>query len=249
MAPDRSTSREDLRYLSRRIKPGATSTAASAAVSEPATATPPPVAGPAAGLSLKASPKQVNTGAAAPLSAKPELDADISVQAFTAPALGSIRHLSGADPVVRLTPRQSGIGSLLVAVPRSAAWEDNALLTGAMTKDGHTAGIPLATSGKRSLVDFHEGSAVVNLRHVRSLRRALFIAGETPLTAGVFDGSSITCPARSKSGDRAILYVCRIGAVLEFRLETMPGSAEDPDIWAAFGFTMSTALDRRAVQT
>jgi len=202
----------------------------------------------AAGLRLNASPKQVRTGTA-PIRPEKAPDADISLQAFAAPTLGTIRYLSKMDPVVRLTPRQSGIGSLLVAVPRSAAWEDNALLTGAMTNEGHTAGIRLATSGKRSLVDYHEGSAVVNLRHVRSLRRAIFIAGETPLTAGVFDSSSITCPSRTQSGDRAVLYVCRIGSVLEFRLETVPWPAEDSDIWAAFGFIMSTPLDRRAVQT
>jgi hypothetical protein len=92
-----------------------------------------------------------------------------------------------------------------------------------------------------------DSSGVVSLRHVRLLRRALFIAGEAPLTIGVFGGAAAAVAPRNESGARTVLYVSRIGAVLELRAEFVPADAADPSVWALFGFTMTIPLDQRGL--
>jgi hypothetical protein len=149
---------------------------------------------------------------------------------------------------VRLNARQSAIGSLLVAGARSAAWEDRNFTTGAHHTDGHFAGTPVSTPGNRPLVGIQDSAGVVSLRHVRLLRRALFIAGEGPLTVGVFDGAAAAVAPRDEGGLRSVLYVARIGAVLELRAESVPADASDATIWALFGFTMTIPLDHRVLR-
>ena len=167
---------------------------------------------------------------------------------FPAPAFGEVRQLGEANPLVRLNPRQSAIGSLLVAGARSVAWEDRDFTTGAHHAGGHKAGTPVMTPGNRPLVGFEESSAVVSLRHVRLLRRALFIAAEKPLTIGVFDGAAAAVAPRNDDGLRTVLYLSRIGAILELRTEFVPADASDAAVWALFGFTMTIPLDQRVLR-
>lgn len=84
------------------------------------------------------------------------------------------------------------------------------------------------------------------MRHVRRLRRALFIAGEGPLTIGVFDGAAAGVAARNDEGARSVLYVSRIGSILEVRVEFVPPDAPDEAIWAMFGFSMTIPLVQQA---
>ena len=170
-----------------------------------------------------------------------------SERLFPAPDFGSLRGLGEANPVMRLNARQSAIGSLLVAGVRSVAWEDTRLTTGAHHVEGHKAGTPVATPGNRPLAAIQDGAGLVSLRHVRLLRRALFVAGETPLTVGVFDGAAAAVAARNDAGLRSVLYVVRVGAVLELRAEFVPADASDAAVWATFGFTMTTPLDQRVL--
>ncbi|MBO1268289.1 hypothetical protein [Arthrobacter cavernae] len=254
MVLNRNTPRTDITYLTRRRKPAQ---AGPPAQSAPTQAAPSPASPAAAGTGLDLrggldlgrspahSPDAHSPAGTAP--APPPARTDISAQAFPAPAFGSVRQLSETDPVVRLNARQSGIGTLLVGAARSVTWEDNNLITGACTARGDTAGTAVRTSGNRPLAGFSEQSAAVSLRHVRQLRRALFIAGESPLTIGIFDGTAAAASPRNQIGERTVLYVSRIGSVLEMRVEFVPAHSTDEDIWAAFGFTMTIPLDQRAI--
>lgn len=198
------------------------------------------------GLSLGAShtPAPSTKAAAAPRSASRPVPAT-SDRLFPAPDFGSVRELGEANPVVRLNARQSAIGSLLVAGVRSVAWEDVELTTGAHHAQGHKAGTAVLTPGNRPLAGMQDGAGIVSLRHVRLVRRLLFVAGETPMTVGVFDGAAAAVAARNDAGLRSVLYVGRVGAVLEIRAEFVPADASDAAIWATFGFTMTIPLDQR----
>ncbi len=251
MVRDRTAVRSDLDYLSRRRKPevsqapvapttagaGATLTLGTRSpAAGPASA---PAAGdqPGAGLDLRPASSRP-APAARPAAADPG-------RTFPAPAFSDVRQLDGAHPVARLNPRQSAIGSFLVTGIRAVAWEGGDFTTGAQHTGGHLAGSPLGTPGNRPLVGIQDAAGIVSLRHLRMLRRALFIAGETPLTVGVFDGAAAAVPARNEDGERSVLYVSRIGAVLELRAEFVPAEASDAAIWDLFGFRMTIPLDQR----
>ncbi|WP_344364551.1 hypothetical protein [Arthrobacter humicola] len=249
MALNRTLLRTDIGYLSRRRKPvdqpePLRPTAQSAATSSHLDAS---RAG-SGGLTLNASPVRIpSTKASVASKPGPRHAPSLSERLFPAPDFGSVRELGEANPVVRLNARQSAIGSLLVAGVRSVAWEDQQFTTGAHHTDGHKAGTPVVTQGNRPLAGVQDGAGIVSLRHVRLLRRALFIAGETPLTVGVFDGAAAAVAARNDAGLRSVLYVARIGAVLELRAEFVPADASDAAIWAIFGFTMTIPLDQRVL--
>ena len=275
MALNRTAVRSDIGYLSRRRKPatqpGSTPPAALATAPPPNPGNSPAASG---GLTLgarpapaQAAPRPAPSGPAASggltLGARPAPAASTSTDAaatprsprtppaserlFPAPDFGSLRGLGEANPVMRLNARQSAIGSLLVAGVRSVAWEDTRLTTGAHHLEGHKAGTAVATPGNRPLAAIQDGAGLVSLRHVRLLRRALFVAGETPLTVGVFDGAAAAIAARNDAGLRSVLYVVRVGSVLELRAEFVPADASDAAIWAIFGFTMTTPLDQRVL--
>ncbi len=250
MPLDRNTIRTDLGYLSRRRKatkpPERMQPASAGHVATPGSGglTLDPVA------SRSAPPAQSSGTPAAPgrpgQASGPRTAP--AVRVFPAPAFGDVRQLGEANPVVRLDARQSAIGSLLVAGARSVAWEDRDFTTGAHDADGQTAGTTVSTPGNRPLVGIQDSSGVVSLRHVRLLRRALFIAGEAPLTIGVFDGAAAAVAPRNDAGLRTVLYVSRIGAVLELRAEFVPADASDAAVWAIFGFTMTIPLDQRVLR-
>jgi hypothetical protein len=272
MASNRSALRTDLDYLSRRRKPAqqesprplSAGTAAAPGpaapgsggltLQSPGRATPGPAAPGSGGLTLRAASSRPSPPGSAPASPASPTQAPASrrtitvpERVFPAPAFGSVRQLDEANPVVRLDARQSAIGSLLVVGARSVTWEDTHRTTGARHTEGHMAGTPVITPGNRPLADMQDSSGIISLRHVRLLRRALFIAGETPLTIGVFDGAAAAVAPRNDDGLRTVLYVSRIGAVLELRAEYVPAVADDPTVWAMFGFTMTIPLDQRVL--
>ncbi|MDP9905634.1 hypothetical protein [Arthrobacter bambusae] len=206
----------------------------------------PMMRGGAASSNPAAAPLGLNVGSG-PAHRSPRNAVAVQDHAFPAPTLSEVRALDETNPVVRLNERQSAIGSLLAAGPRSVAWEDEEFTTGALHVDGHSAGAPVKTSGNRPLVGFHGTSGVVSLRHVRQLRRALIIAAEAPLTIGVFGGAAAAVVPRNSEGDRSVLYISRIGPVLEIRVEFVPADASDAEIWAMLGFSMTIPLDQQVL--
>ena len=249
MALDRTSVRTDIGYLSRRrkaaaqpepLRPTAQSTTPSFHLGASQAGS--------SGLTLGASPAPASSTKTAVASKPgPRPAPAMWERLFPAPDFGSVRELGEANPVVRLNARQSAIGSLLVTGVRSVAWEDQQLTTGAHHVDGHKAGTAVLTPGNRPLAGVQDGAGIVSLRHVRLLRRVLFVAGETPLTVGVFDGAAAALAARNHAGLRSVLYLGRVGAVLELRAEFVPADASDAAIWAIFGFTMTTPLDQRVL--
>jgi hypothetical protein len=153
-----------------------------------------------------------------------------------------VHHFSEEDPVVRLNSLQAGIGTLLISGASSTAWEGNNLTTGAEQFRAKKVGTTILTQGNRPLVAFHEGSVAVALRHIMHLRRAIFIASDAPLIVRLFDGAAAAVPASNKDGEKAVLYLARIGQLLELRTEYI-AAVSDEDIWAKFGFRMTTPLN------
>ncbi|MCU1518127.1 MAG: hypothetical protein JWQ75_2848 [Pseudarthrobacter sp.] len=147
--------------------------------------------------------------------------------------------------MVRLDPRQSAIGSLLVTGATSAAWESSERVTGAMTVDGAVSGTSVMCSGNRPLVGYVDGTAVVALRHVRELRRALFIGPPSAsLSVEIFDGGTVTLPAAD--GEMGyILSLAAIDGVIELRAEPVPARVDAPLHWQEFGFSMTTQAAAR----
>jgi hypothetical protein len=165
----------------------------------------------------------------------------VSSLLFPAPSFASVRHISQETPVVRLNSRQAGIGTLLVSGAQSTAWEGTDLTTGAECLNGQTMGTTIFTRGNRPLVAFHEGSVAVALRHLRHLRRAIFIAARAPLMVRLFDGAAAAVLPAISSDEIAILYLTRIGEVIELRAEYVADSNYEK-VWADFGFRMTTPV-------
>ncbi|MFJ4264649.1 hypothetical protein ACIPYU_19590 [Paenarthrobacter nicotinovorans] len=147
-------------------------------------------------------------------------------------------QLNPDNPIVRLNARQSAIGTLTVSGARSVTWEGADLTTGAATYDGHSAGTSVKTPGNRPLAGFHETAAVVSLRHVHLLRRTFFIGAAGPLSLRLFDGQGITAAAGNDEV-RVVLFLARIGSLLELRAEFVPANDSDPAIWERFGLSMT----------
>ncbi|MGY3564908.1 hypothetical protein [Sinomonas sp. RB5] len=161
---------------------------------------------------------------------------------YPAPAFGRLHQLAEGNAVVRLNPRQSGIGSLFVTGARGTAWEGEDRTTGAQSVHREQIGTPIPTPGNRPLVGFVNRDAVVVLRHVRRLRRALFIGAGGTMTVQTFDGSAIAVQGTLGPGQRTVLTATRIGALLELRAESVPEDWDDGEIWREFAFTMTVGL-------
>lgn len=257
--------RRDIDYLRRRVKPrpepvaqvepvastpAAPAPAAPAASpapstgltlggpSTPAAAPPAPEASaapsaPSTGLSLGGSS---STAPAAP-SARPATAPDATPttpQPFPAPTAEEVRVLGDETPLVRLDPRQSAIGSLIVGGATAIVWETVELVTGVATADG-IDGTPVTTPGNRPLLGFDGGDAILALRHVHLIRRALFVgtAGH-PLTVQLFDGESFA--AADDTGAPPVVSLLRIGSRLELRLEPLPAEIPLQTLLQQFGF-------------
>jgi len=252
VALNSSPVRADIGYLRRRVKPAApAATAAPAAAErEPAQREPEPRRAASAGLSLAPHPTGTATtgtatgtaspaGVAAPTAVSPDS------LPFPAPTIDDVRELGGTEPVLRLNARESAVGSLIVSGADVAVWEDADRVTGLARASGDTAGTPVTTSGNRPLVGFDEDDALVSLRHVQELRRALFVArGPHTLGVQVFDGATVTT-ARGDESRMFVLYLLRIGNLLELRAEPVDRTASDDTILKQFGFTLTPHVATR----
>jgi hypothetical protein len=164
---------------------------------------------------------------------------------FEAPTIDELRELDEDEPVLRLNARESAIGSLIVSGATFAAWEDPERVTGSVTAAGGTAGSPVTTSGNRPLIGLDESDALVALRHVGQLRRALFIGrGPEILGVQIFDGATVTIAAGDTSR-MFVLYMLRVGNLIELRAEPVDRSATDDSILKQFGFTLTPYLPPR----
>jgi hypothetical protein len=207
---------------------------------EPTVPAPPPSAGvPSAGLDLSPAPA---AGGQSAVAARHPGPATLESRLYPAPAFGELHQLVEGAAVVRLNPRQSGIGSLFVTGARGTAWEGEDRTTGAQSVHREQIGTPIPTPGNRPLVGFVNRDAVVVLRHVRRLRRALFIGAGGTMTVQTFDGSAIAVQGTLGPGQRTVLTATRIGALLELRAESVPEDWDDGEIWREFAFTMTVGL-------
>ena len=252
MALNSSPVRTDIGYLRRRIKP----TAQAAAERESAAAVPEPRRAASVGLSLApASAGTVSTGTATTGTAStatastgaatPPAAVSPDSLPFAAPTIDDVRELGGTDPVLRLNARESAVGSLIVSGADVAVWEDTHRVTGSAGAAGDSAGTPVTTSGNRPLVGFDEADAIVSLRHVQQLRRALFIGrGPHPLGVQIFDGATVTT-ARGDDSRMFILCLLRIGNLIELRAEPVDRTASDEAILSQFGFTLTPHVATR----
>ncbi|PRY67147.1 hypothetical protein B0I08_10740 [Glaciihabitans tibetensis] len=144
--------------------------------------------------------------------------------------------------MLRLNARESAVGSLIVSGADVAVWESTERVTGSATASGGTAGSPVTTPGHRPLVGFDDADALVSLRHVRLLRRALFIArGDQAFGAQIFDGATVTIFPGDESR-MFVLYLLRIGNLIELRAEPVDRTASDDMIMKQFGFTLTPYL-------
>ncbi len=161
------------------------------------------------------------------------------VRPFPAVDPRDVQVLDAGTPVVRVDRRRSAVGSLVVAGCTSTVWEGTDHDVGAATVDGATAGRAVQTPGNRPLVGFDDGVALVALRHVRSLRRALFIArGAERMTVALHDGTTLAVDPGT--GDTTtILALSVVDGELELRAEPFPRAPHDGEVFAAFGFTLS----------
>ncbi|WP_285027011.1 hypothetical protein [Plantibacter sp. ME-Dv--P-122b] len=208
--------------------------------STPAAAPPAPAASgasaptaPSTGLSLGGSstPAAVTPSVNA---ASPPPSTPSTPQPFPAPTAEEVRVLDDETPLVRLDPRQSAIGSLIVGGATAIVWETVELVTGVATADG-VDGTPVTTPGNRPLLGFDGGDAILALRHVHLLRRALFVGTPgRPLTVQLFDGESFA--AADETGGAPVVSLLRIGSRLELRLEPLPAEIPLQTLLQQFGF-------------
>lgn len=158
---------------------------------------------------------------------------------FPAPDPRDVRVLEAETPVVRIDRRRSAVGTLTISGCTSAVWETVDRLVGASTADGVQAGRQVMTTGNRPLVGFEDGQALVALRHVRQLRRALFTArGPERLVVALHDGTTVAVDPGS-ADTMSILALSVIDGELELRVEPFPRASHDGEVFAAFGFTLS----------
>ena len=229
---------------------GPAATPASAPASAPSSAGlslgGPSAAGPTRASAAAPAPSGLSLGptASAPRPASPAVPA--GALPFPAPSIDEVRELGDDEPVLRLNPRESAIGSLIVTGASSAVWEDADRVTGAATSDGATTGSPVTTPGNRPLVGFDDSDVLVSLRHVGRLRRALFIArGPEPLGVQIFDGSTVTvAPGDEKR--MFVLSLLRIGSRVELRAEPVDRAVSDESIHRQFAFVLTPFLVTRA---
>jgi hypothetical protein len=264
---NRSGVRSDVGYLRRRVKPQPAAAPAQApAQAAPARDAPArdaePRRAPSAGLSLSpapgSSPPSTGLSQHAPAAAAAGRPAPAATPLrqgrtpvspellpFPAPGINEVSQLGENEPVLRLNARQSAVGSLIISGADLAVWEDTSRVTGSATAAGDTAGTPVRTRGNRPLVGFDEADAIVSLRHVQELRRALFIArGPEPLGVQLFTGATVTI-APGEHNRMFILCLTRIGNLLELRAEPVDRNDSDAAILNQFGFSLTPYVATR----
>ena len=258
MALNSSPVRGDIAYLRRRVKPGPAVEDAAQHVAAPAQqAAPPPQAtphpqpepqrvasagltlGPSAGLTLGPATTSAATSTPQPTASTTRVRAvDPATLPFTAPSIDEVRELGLDDPVLRLNARESAIGSLIVSGVELAAWENSDGITGSETSTGEIDGTPVRTSGNRPLVGFDDSDAIVTLRHAGELRRALFVGRGSTIGIQAFDGSTATVE-RADGSRMFVLYLLRVGNLVELRAEPVDSGASNASVLAQFGFELT----------
>ena len=260
--------RADFPFLTRRVKhvavsalaPSAAQSVAAPVAPEPPGAEPRPETSPpllSLGLTPAAPasatrPGTSGNGSAGNGTAGPAHSTNPAARLFPAPKIDMVRTLDEKTPLVRLSPLQSAIGSLLVTGTRAVAWEATDLTTGARTVEGTPSGIigtEVPTSGNRPLLGFVENVAVVPMRHIAELRRALFIPqpGSTMLVE-IYDGGSVAVPFETADTVGSaqpliqVLSLLRVGNQVELRAEPLPAGLKPRDIWLEFGFSMTESV-------
>ncbi|MEA9984770.1 MULTISPECIES: hypothetical protein [Subtercola] len=254
MALNTAAVRRDLPYLRRRVTPAGPENAAAEPVSTRSTDT----ASPSRGLSLGAPVSSATALASNRRPSRPR-----QPEPFTAPTIDEVRELGGEHPVLRLDARRSAIGSLIVSGAYAIAWESSTRVTGALTLTSsalESVGTSVMTGGNRALVGFDDGDAIVALRHLHELRRALFVGnGSEPLGIQLFDGSSFTVPADAPpagaatgaatgtaAGSRMLaLTLLRVNAFIELRAEPVARGLTPAELHREFGYQLTAHVDPR----
>lgn len=158
---------------------------------------------------------------------------------FPAPGIAELYELNLAERVCRLSPLESAVGTLVITGSTATAWESVRFVAGGRTVDGHQVGTPIMTTGNRELVGYQGPDALISLRHVRHLRRALFMnRSNAAMGVRLFSGKTVALPPAA-NGAQIVLLVHRIGNVLELRAEPIPLDWPDVKIWQEFDFTMT----------
>ncbi|MCC9067313.1 hypothetical protein [Arthrobacter cryoconiti] len=219
----------------------APSSSASPHALQPATV--PSRSAPVSGLSLAR-----NSPASSASSPSPELDAvhqgakvekNQAALLFPAPKIRDTYELNLNEQVLRLTALESAVGTLVVSGSTAVAWESVRHVVGAADVLGNTAGTPIMTAGNRALVGYEKQTALIPLRHIRELRRAIFInRGNSPMGVQIFNGASVAIPPPA-NGVQFVLLAHRIANLLELRAEPVPIAWTDQQIWQEFDFTMT----------
>lgn len=241
-------------------RPGGSTPSGSPAASTPSSSAPaatpsstPATTRPSAGLSLGSAAGQRGPArtAAAPASDDPRAkalaaqrqqaqheDHEVSLL-FPAPGIADLYELNLADRVLRLSPLESSVGTLLITGSSAVAWESVRFVAGGRTVDGHTVGTPVMTTGNRELVGYQGRDALIALRHVRQLRRAIFMnRSSAAMGVKLVSGRTVALPPAA-NGAQIVLLVHRVGNVLELRAEPVPLDWPDVKIWQEFDFTMT----------
>lgn len=158
---------------------------------------------------------------------------------FPAPGIADIYELNLVERVLRLSPLESAVGTLLVTGSTATAWESVRFVAGGRTVDGHQVGTPIMTPGNRELVGYQGRDALIALRHVRLLRRAIFMnRSSQAMGVKLISGETVALPPAA-DGAQIVLLAHRIGNVLELRAEPVPLDWPDLKIWQEFNFTMT----------
>jgi hypothetical protein len=189
--------RPDITFLRRRMRPGETQAA--------------PAAPKIDYLNLSDDPAATPRSAAIP----------------SKPQLSGRSALTLATPVVRMTPRQSAIGSLIVTGADIVSWGTTDGHHGTAKRGETLAGIK--SFANRPLVAWVGDQLVVGLRHSADLRRVIIGSSTGALTATFAGGATFTADTRQGAD---VLYLAMIGTLLEARVETLNS---DRNIETTFG--------------
>ncbi len=234
--------RHDLPFLKRRIRPTVTpptppappvARPASPAMSHPVVRSAPSRPAPATGVAPPAAPPRP------PLRTPSR---STRSRLFPAPAVSGRAELDAESPVARLDLLRSSIGTLLVEGATEVVWESTDLVSGTAAVSGETTGTVVMTAGNRPLVGFHGDLAAVTLRHVRELRRALFVGGSgRSMGIRLADGSVVT--ASSDGAGPTVVLLLVIDGVIELRVASASKGDSSSAVHAEFGFEVAERFD------
>ncbi|TDW31279.1 hypothetical protein [Cryobacterium psychrophilum] len=148
------------------------------------------------------------------LSTTPEEAAEKHQPVPAKPVLTGAVTLTTALPVIRLTARQSAIGSLTVTGVNYFAWETRGRASGGVRRGRTEPRMP--AFAKRPLIEFVGDDVVVGLRHVAELRRVIFAGEGGIITLTAHGGAQILVDT---AGGTMVLHLAVIGQVIEARIE------------------------------